>query len=70
MLVIRNARPDDAKCIAELYRQLVSNPAVTVRPERISAVSGDPNTALFVCEVSGEVHGTALVPARAGTPLH
>lgn len=61
MLVIRNARPDDAKCIAELYRQLVSNPAITVQPERILAVSGDPNTALFVCELSGEVQATALV---------
>jgi N-acetylglutamate synthase-like GNAT family acetyltransferase len=61
MLIIRNARPDDAARIAELYRQLVSNPAVMVQPERISAISGHPNTALFVCELSGAVQGTALV---------
>jgi N-acetylglutamate synthase-like GNAT family acetyltransferase len=61
MLIIRNARPDDAERIAELYKQLVSNPEVMVQPGRISAISGDPNTGLFVCELSGEVQGTALV---------
>jgi GNAT superfamily N-acetyltransferase len=32
-----------------------------VQPERISAISGDTNTGLFVGELSGEVQGTALV---------
>jgi N-acetylglutamate synthase-like GNAT family acetyltransferase len=61
MLIIRNARPDDAERIAELYKQLVSNPSVMVQPERIAAVSGDPNTALFVCDLGGQVQGSALV---------
>lgn len=58
---VRNALPSDAQRIAELYRQLVSNPGVCVWPERIATVSTDPNTGLFVCEHSGQVEGTALV---------
>ena len=53
--------PSDAQRIAELYQQLVSNPAVDVRPERIAAVANDRNTGLFVCEYQGEVLGSALV---------
>ncbi len=58
---VRNAQSSDAQRIAELYRQLVSNLAVCVLPERIASVSTDPNTGLFVCEQSGQVEGTALV---------
>jgi GNAT superfamily N-acetyltransferase len=61
MLTIRNARPSDAERIAEFYRQLVGNPAVAVQPERLLAVSGDPNTALFVCDLDGQVQGSGLV---------
>ena len=59
--VVRNAVAGDARHIEELYRQLVNNPAVNVVPERISAISDDPNTRLFVCEYQGEVQGSALV---------
>jgi N-acetylglutamate synthase-like GNAT family acetyltransferase len=58
---IRHAEPADANRIAELYRQLVSNTAISVQAERISAISEDPNTALFVCELGGQVEGSALV---------
>jgi GNAT superfamily N-acetyltransferase len=58
---VRTARPEDAARIAELYQQLVNNPAVAVLPERIAAVSADPQTRLFVCEHLGRVDGTALV---------
>jgi N-acetylglutamate synthase-like GNAT family acetyltransferase len=61
MFIIRNARPADAEGIAELYKQLVSNPAVAVQSERISAISKDSNTGLFVCDLGGEVQGSALV---------
>jgi N-acetylglutamate synthase-like GNAT family acetyltransferase len=61
MFIIRSAQASDAERIAELYRQLVSNPAIAVQPERISAVAGDPNTGLFVCEWDGQVQGSALV---------
>jgi N-acetylglutamate synthase-like GNAT family acetyltransferase len=58
---IRRAEPADANRIAELYRQLVSNTAISVQAERISAISEDPNTALFVCALGGKVEGSALV---------
>lgn len=58
---IRNALPSDAARIAELYRQLVGNPAVCVQPERIAAIANDKDTGLFVCEYQGTVHGSALV---------
>ena len=61
MLTIRKAVPGDAERIAELYRQLVGDPAVAVEAERIRRVSSDPNTALFVCELDDVVQGSALV---------
>jgi GNAT superfamily N-acetyltransferase len=60
-VVVRLATPVDAAAIAQLYAQLVSNPAVSVLPDRIAQVAQDPNTALFVCECAGLVCGTALV---------
>lgn len=58
---IRPAKPSDSNRIAELYAQLVENPAIFVLPERIAKISEDPNTGLFVCEWDGVVEGTALV---------
>lgn len=58
---VRPAKPNDSHRIAELYAQLVENPAVNVLPERIARISDDPNTGLFVCERNGLVEGTALV---------
>lgn len=60
-ITIRSARPSDADDIAELYRQLVSNSAIAVLPERIAEISGDANTTLFVCEYQDSICGTALV---------
>lgn len=61
MVHIRPAKPNDSRRIAELYAQLVANPAVNVLPERIAQIADDPNTGLFVCERDGVVVGTALV---------
>jgi N-acetylglutamate synthase-like GNAT family acetyltransferase len=58
---IRHAEPADANRITELYRQLVSNTAISVQAERISAISEDAKTALFVCALDGQVEGSALV---------
>jgi N-acetylglutamate synthase-like GNAT family acetyltransferase len=58
---IRLAKPRDAEGIAFLYKQLVDNVAIAVLPERISEISLDTNTALFVCEFLNSVCGTALV---------
>ena len=60
-LTLRKAEPADARSIEALYRQLVSNPSVSVLPERIAQIGQDPNTALFVCVAEGCVRGTALV---------
>jgi hypothetical protein len=54
---IRRAEPADT--YAELYWQLVSNTAISVQAERISAISEDPDTALFVCTL-GCTHLTFL----------
>lgn len=62
---VRHALPSNAERIAALYKQLVSNPAVVVLPERIAEISNDANTTLFVCEHQGSVCGTALVALYA-----
>lgn len=59
--VIRSAHPHDAAAIEALYRQLVGDPHVRVERVRIQAISDDPRTKLFVCELNGEVTATALV---------
>lgn len=58
---VRMATPTDSHRIAELYAQLVENPAVNVLPECIAKILADPKTGLFVCEHNGLVEGTALV---------
>jgi len=60
-ITIRQALPSDAAFIAALYMQLVSDPAVTVLPERIAEINKSTHTALFVCERQYRVCGTALV---------
>jgi N-acetylglutamate synthase-like GNAT family acetyltransferase len=58
---VRPAVAGDAPRIAELYVQLVGKQGVNVLPERITTIAQDPSTELFVCEVGGQVVGTALV---------
>lgn len=58
---IRSACLQDAAAIGELYRQLVGDPDIRVEGSRIQAISEDPRTRLFVCEVSGAVIATVLV---------
>jgi len=59
--VMRRAVADDAPHLERLYRQLVDNPDICVLPGRIEALADDPATALFVCDVDGQVRGTVLV---------
>lgn len=61
MHLIRKAQAEDAARIEALYRQLVSNPAVSVKAERIAALADAPHTALFVYERDGSVLGSALL---------
>ncbi|WP_205700904.1 GNAT family N-acetyltransferase [Jeongeupia sp. USM3] len=44
-----------------MYAELVGNPEVSVRPERIARIADDTNTALFVAEMRGCICCTALV---------
>jgi N-acetylglutamate synthase-like GNAT family acetyltransferase len=60
-VTVRRAEGSDAPAIQALYRELVSNPAVTVTPQRVAEVAQDPRTALFVAEIEDVTVGTALV---------
>jgi GNAT superfamily N-acetyltransferase len=60
-IIVRRASIEDVEDIAALYVQLVSDPSVSVLPERIVEISNDKNTALFVCINNGRVLGTAMV---------
>jgi N-acetylglutamate synthase-like GNAT family acetyltransferase len=60
-VVIREATETDAAVLAKLYRSLVQDAHINVRPERLEAIAADPNNYLFVCEVDGVVCGTLLL---------
>lgn len=59
--LIRRARPDDAKAIEALYRELVDDPLVRVLPARLAEVADDPRSALLVLESNGVVCASALL---------
>jgi N-acetylglutamate synthase-like GNAT family acetyltransferase len=61
LVVIREAQATDAAVIAALYRSLVQDVHINVRPERLQAIAADANTYLFVGEVDGVVCGTLLL---------
>jgi len=52
-LIVREAKPEDALRLSELYNQLVNNPAVNVEPEQIQALYDDSRSKLFVCDYQG-----------------
>jgi N-acetylglutamate synthase-like GNAT family acetyltransferase len=60
-LIVREAKPEDALSLSELYNQLVNNPAVKVEPEQIQALYDDARSKLFVCDYQDNVVGSALV---------
>lgn len=60
-MIVRQAEPKDADRIAELYAQLVNDPAVEVEREQILVLSNDERTMLYVCEYNGNVLGSALL---------
>jgi N-acetylglutamate synthase-like GNAT family acetyltransferase len=60
-IAIRRAVGADAPAIQSLYGELVSNPGVSVSPQRVAEVAQDPRTCLLVAEAEGIVVGTALV---------
>jgi N-acetylglutamate synthase-like GNAT family acetyltransferase len=60
-LIVREAKPEDALRLSDLYNQLVNNPAVKVEPEQIQTLYYDERSKLFVCDYQGDVVGSALV---------
>lgn len=57
---IREAKPSDAEAIEALYKSLVSNPAIDVRPDRIEEIRADPCNFLLVVEDAGRLAATAF----------
>jgi N-acetylglutamate synthase-like GNAT family acetyltransferase len=61
VVAIRLARGDDSVAIQKLYIELTGDCQVHVLPEQIETILDTPNTRLLVCEINGEIYGTALV---------
>ncbi|GLR13629.1 hypothetical protein GCM10007907_24190 [Chitinimonas prasina] len=55
---IRLAQAADASAIASLYHELVNDPAITVLPEQIERLAGNPDQALLVVEHQGRLLAT------------
>lgn len=60
-VLIRRAQATDAVAVEALYRQLVTNPAVQVLPQRLAELADDPATWLLVAQQGDEVCGTLLL---------
>jgi len=60
-ILIRRAFARDAAAIEGLYRQLVSNPAVSISPEHLAKLSASEHHFVLVAEQGGVVRGTALL---------
>ena len=60
-LIVREAKPEDALRLSELYNQLVNNPAVKVEQEQIQALYDDARSKLLVCDYQSNIVGSALV---------
>ncbi|MFZ1301508.1 MAG: GNAT family N-acetyltransferase [Candidatus Microsaccharimonas sp.] len=58
---IRRASAHDAIAIGGLYRQLVSNPAVSISPEHLTKLYESEHHFVFVAEQGGLVCGTVLL---------
>lgn len=58
---VRRAQASDAAAVEALYRQLVSNPAVQVLPQRLSDMARDAATWLLLAQRGDEVCGTLLL---------
>jgi N-acetylglutamate synthase-like GNAT family acetyltransferase len=59
--VIRRAAAGDAEAIERLYRELVTDPLVSVLPDHVAAISQSPTSFLLIAESLGEVCGTVLL---------
>ncbi len=60
-ITVRRASSQDATSINGLYRQLVSNPAVSISPEHLQRLSESGSHFVLVAEQGDLVKGTALL---------
>ena len=56
---IREANVGDVAALQSLYEELMPEVPVNVLPERIEDIRNDEGNFLFVCELDGQVVGTA-----------
>jgi N-acetylglutamate synthase-like GNAT family acetyltransferase len=59
--MIRRALAHDAAAIEGLYRELVSDPLVSILPEQVAALAESTSSFLLVAESSGTICGSALL---------
>lgn len=59
--LIREAAPADATALAALYRELVGDPNISVRPEQVEILKQSRSSFLLVGEADGAICGTALL---------
>lgn len=60
-LNIREAAAEDADALTGLYRLLKPDSKIAVDPQRLDELSVNPQSFLLVCDVDGNVTGTAHV---------
>lgn len=60
-ILIRQAEPEDAAAIAELYRKLCPDQPTEVDQVQVGLMADDPNCHLLVAEIDGKVLGTVLL---------
>ena len=60
-VTVRRASAGDAAAIYSLYRQLVSNPAVSISPEHLQRLSKSKHHFVLVAEKRNQVRGTVLL---------
>jgi N-acetylglutamate synthase-like GNAT family acetyltransferase len=58
---VRRASASDAVPISSLYRQLVSNPAVSISPDHLQTLAASESHFVLVAEQDGVVKGTVLL---------
>ena len=59
--MVREAVPGDAPVIEALYRELVADSSIRVRPEQVATISALPTSYLLVAELEGAVCATVLL---------
>ena len=70
LIKVRRASASDAVSISSLYRQLMSNPAVSISPDHLQTLAGSESHFVLVAEQDGVVKGTVLLSLCADVMFH